>query len=174
VPKQSVLGRSRPGAAVESVVMATGEVGGLTRGARQSGQERIEGRRVECHRGRQLPKHRAEFCVECQQAGGKEVSERRVDISELLQLGDETAARDRKQEPVRRLTRPTTITGGPLQAVKRTIDLDGAETAGGVAELGSLRQSRRIEATPPARILPPGRAMNTCRERPKRRPARRR
>src|ERR1700712_190798 len=81
VPKRSILIRARPVAAVESVVMTTREIGGLAGGARQSRQKRIERRRLERHRGRQLPEHWTKLRSERQQARGKEVRETGLNIS---------------------------------------------------------------------------------------------
>ena len=104
---------------------------------------------------RELPEDRAELVAERKDSGGEEVGQRRVHVGQLLQVRDEPRALDREDESVRRLVVPALVRRRPLERVERAVDLDRVQPAGGVLELGPLRQAVRVVHLPPGRVAPP-------------------
>src|ERR1700760_1200288 len=79
---------------------------------------------VEAHPRRQLPENRAQLGAERQDAGGQEVRQRRLDVAQLLEVGDEPRALDGEDEVVRGLRRPRLPALRTLQGVEGAVDLD--------------------------------------------------
>src|SRR5436305_2965113 len=69
-------------------------------------------------------------------------------------MGDEPAALDCEDEPVRRLVMPLREIFRPLQRIMRAVDLDRVEFACGIGEFVTLPQPFRIKAAAPAAITP--------------------
>ena len=89
--------------------------------------------------------------------GGEEVGQRRLDVAQPLQVGDEAAALDREDEVVGGLRPPRGVRRRALQGVERAVDLDRGQPLGGVLQLAALHAARRVEvAAPPGVHGQPG------------------
>ena len=62
---------------------------------------------VESEPRRELPQKGPELLFEPQHAGGEEIGERRLDVAQLLQVGDEPAAFDGEDKAFRGLVAPS-------------------------------------------------------------------
>ena len=111
---------------------------------------------VVVERRRQLPQDRPERVAERQHARGEEVGQRRLDVAQALEVGDEPAALDREDEVVGHLAAPLGPARRALQGVEGAVDLDRGQLRGGVLQLAALRQPLRVEVATPGRVGPPG------------------
>src|SRR5690348_3858415 len=68
--------------------------------------------------GWELPKNRAEFFSERENAGSKEIGQRNFDFAQFLHVGDETRAFYAEEKIFRRRLVPTPIAHWSLQQVK--------------------------------------------------------
>jgi hypothetical protein len=139
MPQWTIGADPGPAAAGQPLVVLAGQITGFGRRARQPRQELSQDVLIEGQVRRQLPEDGPEFGLQRQHPGGEEVGQRRVDIAQLLQMGDEAAALDREHEVGRRLFGPAVIGLGTLQSVKRAVDLDRSEPLGRVGQFGPLR-----------------------------------
>src|SRR5690606_3395492 len=156
VAERAVAVGAGPGAAGQAVVVAAGELRCGGGGAGQQREEAREAVAVEGEVGRELPEDGAELVAEEQHAGGEEVGERRLDVAQLLHVGDEAAALDGEEEAGRRRVVPAAEAGRALERVERAVDLDAVEPTARVLEFAAARQSGRIEAVVPAPVRPAG------------------
>ena len=146
----------RPGAAGEPVVVAAGERGGRLAVARQDREEMVETLGVKFEARRELPQEGAEFLVEAQYAGGEEIGERRLYVSQLFEVGDEPAALDREDKTFRCLVAPSGEGFGALQRIMRAVDLDRVNLPAREGQLIGMPQFARIKGAAPAAIVPAG------------------
>ena len=168
VPQRSVLrdGRQQP-VPGEPVVVPLRQSGRLRRRARQPGEERVDDRGVEREPFGQLPQDRTELAAQRQHAAREEVRQRRVDVDQPLHVRDEPSALDGEDEVVGRLVMPPRVRRRALEGVERAVDLDGGQPLGGVLELAPVRQTLRVEVTPPSGVRPAGDADPDLRHRPR-------
>src|SRR5215471_18466976 len=89
-----------------------------------------------------------------QQAGGEEVGQRYVRVSEPFHMGDKSRSFDREQEVVWGLLGPGREAGRTLQAIMRAVHLDGAELPAGECQFLLPRQIGDVEAAAPRRVGP--------------------
>ncbi len=156
VPQLAPAFGLRPGAAGEPVVVAAGERGGRLGVARQNGEEVVETLGIKSEARRELPQEGAEFLVEAQYAGGEEIGERRLYVSQLFEVGDEPAALDREDKPFRCLVAPSGEGFGALQRIMRAVDLDRVNLPAREGQLIGMPQFARIKGAAPAAIVPAG------------------
>src|SRR5262249_26445654 len=93
-----------------------------------------------------------------QEAGGKEIGQRSLDVLEAQHVRDVTRPLDREHEIAGRIGRPLRECLRALQRVKCAVDLDAVENDRGIGQLAAVQQSFRIEPSAPGRIGPPGNA----------------
>src|SRR6185369_5157774 len=122
--------------------------------SRQQLEERVEALQIEWPLWRELPQNRAELVLELEHARGEEVCERRLDVAQLLHVGDEARALDREHEPRGRLGVPARKRIGTLEAVERAVDLDRVELPARVLELAPVCEPFGIEHAPPVGVRP--------------------
>ena len=149
VPQVAPVPRLGPGALGEPVAAPFGEGGGGLGVARQQCQEMVETLGIEAKGRRELPEDRAELLLQPQDAGGKEIGERRLDLAQPPDMGDEARALDAEDEIRRRLGVPARVAFRALQRVERAVKLDRRKPARCVLELATLRQALRIERSAP-------------------------
>src|SRR5438067_4359008 len=101
---------------------------------------------IEAETRRELPQKGPELLFQPQHPRGEEIGERRFDVAQLFQMGDETAALDREDKIVGRLVMPAREEFGPLQRIMRAVDLDRLEVPAGIGELVALTQFLGVEA----------------------------
>jgi hypothetical protein len=142
------------GAALEPIVMGVRNPQRLGGGAREDGEKIFEHLLVEARHRRKLPQDGAQLWAQLEKSRGQEVGQRRFDAAQLEHVRDVTAALDRKHESLRRMFRPLSVAGRPLQRIERAIELDRGENARGVFQLARLRQPARVEVAPPRRVAP--------------------
>ncbi|MNG29268.1 hypothetical protein D3C84_1146690 [compost metagenome] len=82
---------------------------------------------VEFEVGRKLPQDRAELFLEFQNPGGKEICQGFVDVTQTLDMGDETRGLDAEHKVHRGFGVPLGIAFRPLQGVERPIDFDAVD-----------------------------------------------
>ena len=140
----------------DPLIMAGGHSGRLARRSGEQREERLHPVRIEAQVRWQLPEQRAELGAQREQPAGQEVGQWRLDITQLLQVGDETTALDGEHEVVRRLLRPRGEAGRPLQGIKGAVDLHRVHPLGHVRQLPALRQPLRIEGSAPGSVRPSG------------------
>src|SRR4029077_3792132 len=78
-----------------------------------------------------LPENRAQFFPKRENAGSKEIRQRHCNLTQFFHVGDETRAFDAKEKIFRRFLVPVPIARRLLQRIKRSVDLNGIECAGG-------------------------------------------
>ena len=156
VPQRPVGQHPGPGPVGQPLVVASGQVGRFAGGGGQPGEEVGQPVGVESQRRRQLPQQRSQLVLQGQHPGAEEVGQRRVDVAQLLHVGDEAAALDREHEARRGLGRPAVVAGRPLQGVERAVDLDRGHPGGRVGQLLPMRQALGVEVPAPGRIDPAG------------------
>ena len=143
-----------PAAVGEPLAAAFGEGRGGFGVARQQCEEMVEPLGRETEARRELPQHRAELLFEPQDAGGKEIGERGLDLAQPPDVGDEARPLDREDKTVRGLVVPPGKGVGALQPVKRAVDLDRVDLPAGIGQLIGMQQTRRVEVAAPRRIGP--------------------
>ncbi|MCY1452043.1 hypothetical protein D9M71_689420 [compost metagenome] len=119
--------RLQAGVAVYVGIVLAGEGGGLLGVVGQLFEEGLEQFGVEFEVGRKLPKNRAEFFLEFQHPGGEEIRQGFVDVTQTLDMGDETRGFDAEHKVRRGFGIPLGIAFGPWQGVERSIDLDAVD-----------------------------------------------
>src|SRR5712671_5318824 len=105
---------------------------------------------------RELPQAGAELFLEPQHARGKEVGERRLDVAQPPDMGDEPRALDREDKAVGGLVIPPGKSIGALQPVERAVDFDRVDLSAGVGEFIGLYETWRIEISAPRPVGPAG------------------
>src|SRR5262249_19477323 len=124
VPQISPALGPGPSAAPEAMIVPFGE-GRCSYGiSRKQRKEIRKALSVKSEPRRELPQEWTQLFFEAQDAGSKEIGERRLDVAKLLQMGDEPAALDGEDEALRCLVVPTRKGIGMLQRVMGAIDLD--------------------------------------------------
>src|SRR5262249_52956989 len=123
---------------------------------RQQRKEMIEalGRKAEARR--ELPQHRPELFLEAQDPGGEEIGKRGLDLAQSPDMGDKPRRLDREEKSLRGLVVPAGKRVGPLQPVKRAVDLDRVDLAARIGKLTGMRQTLRVEGSAPSAIGPTG------------------
>src|SRR6476469_2599207 len=105
-----------------------------------------------------LPENRAQFFPKRENAGSKEICQRYFHLTQFFHVGDETRAFEAKEKFFRRFLVPAPIARRSLQRIKRSVDLNGIECAGGEFQFASMRPSLWIKHATPAGITPTGNA----------------
>src|SRR5215469_18531208 len=105
---------------------------------------------------RELPQHGTELLLEPQDARGKEIGERGLDIAQPPDVSDKARTLDREDKLLRGLVVPPSKGIGALQPVKRAVDLDRVDLPAGMGQLVGLQQTGRIKVAAPWRIGPTG------------------
>src|SRR6202022_287421 len=105
----------------------------------------VEAIEREAEAGRGLPPEGAGLLLQPQDAGGKEVGERRLDLAQPPDVGDEPRALDREDKALRGLVVPAGKSVGALQRIKGAVDLDRLDLPAGIGKLVGLPQARGIE-----------------------------
>jgi len=105
-----------------------------------------------------LPENRAQFFLKRENAGSKEIRQRHFNLTQFFHVGDETCAFDAKEKIFRRFLVPVPIARRSLQQIKRSVDLNGIECAGGEFQFASMWPSLWIKHATPAGIIPTGNA----------------
>src|SRR5437868_3332884 len=88
-----------------------------------------------------LPENRAQFFLERENAGSKEICQRHFNFAQFFHVGDETRAFDAKDKIFRRSFVPTPIARRSLQRIERTVDLNRIECMRGEFQFAPMRQS---------------------------------
>ena len=102
----------------------------------------------------QLPEKGAGLAAEGEDPARVEVAKGTFTISQLEIVCDEPAALDGEDEAaVGRFFSPSREYGGRLEAVERSVQLDGVEAAARVREPSRLRETLGIEGAPPSRVV---------------------
>ncbi|MNI48441.1 hypothetical protein D3C73_1030040 [compost metagenome] len=109
---------------------------------------------VELEVGWKLPKERTKFFLELQYPGGEKVGQGQVDVTQALDVRDETWGLDAEDEASRSFVIPQGITLRALQGVKRSIDLDTVDGPRGELQFALLSEPLGVEIPPPGRITP--------------------
>src|SRR6185503_11084704 len=92
--------------------------------ARQHREERLEHVGPKVKNGRKLPQDRTELDAEIGDARREEVRKRLLAVAKLQHVRDEARTLDAEDEAVGRLVAPARVELGPLQRIKRAVDLD--------------------------------------------------
>ncbi len=124
---------------------------------REQSQRRVQRLDVRPQVRRELQQHRAEPVAE-RGGAAEEPGHRLRRVAQPLDVG-EVAAHLHRHAEIRRGPRPPGGERVPLgQPVEGVVDLDGGEPGGEVLQPEPLRQTLRVETTPPVPVLPAGRA----------------
>src|SRR5450755_3516671 len=94
---------------------------------------------------RQLPHDRSQFLAQIEQAGGKPIGERLLDLAQAPDMRDISWPLERKNEVGRRLRVPLSVAIGPLQGIERAIDLYNRQNFRRELQLSTLRQCAGVE-----------------------------
>ncbi len=106
---------------------------------------------------RKLPEDRPKFAAKPEQPGSQEVGERRIyDLRQPQDVSDVPGALTEKTKSFGVSAAHLCEAMRPLQGVKRSVDLDRAQSIGGIGQFAASRQSLRKEDAAPRRIRPAG------------------
>src|SRR5205814_3092546 len=97
---------------------------------------------------------RPELFFQPQYAGGKEIGERRLDVTQLFHMRDKAAALDREDKIRGRFSVPALEEFRPLQRIMRAVDLDRVDVPAGVGQLVLMAKALWIKRAAPRRIPP--------------------
>src|SRR5215469_3841009 len=103
---------------------------------------------------RELPQHGTELLLEPQDARGKEIGERGLDIAQPPDVSDKARTLDREDKLLRGLVVPPGKGIRALEPVKRAVDLYRVDLPAGIGQLVGLQQAGRIKVAAPWRIGP--------------------
>src|SRR6266567_6905362 len=78
-----------------------------------------------------LPENRAQFFLEREDAGSKEICQRHFNLAQFFHVGDETPAFDAEEKVFRCFLVPASIARRSLQGIERSVDFNGIECARG-------------------------------------------
>src|ERR1700694_1234796 len=102
----------------------------------------VEALEREAEARRELPQERAEFLLQPQDPGGEEIGERRLDLAQPPDVGDEPRALDGEDKALRGLVIPPGKGVGALQRIEGAVDLDRLDLPAGIGKLVGLEEAR--------------------------------
>lgn len=151
----AMMARRRVARVRDSRVVTLGQRNGRCRVLRKQAEEVVYPVRIESHRRRHLPEDGTELCAELENAGCEEIGEGDLHITQLLVVGDESAAFHRIPKTSRDAVMPLPPRRCRDQPVEAAIDLQSVEPVCRIPELVFLSDILRIEPPTPVFVGPP-------------------